>query len=122
VHPAIAVAVLLAAGAGAPTVSVWWEWISRTLQLIQPASQGFVPDIVLVGAGSLAVQITTMWLLSRSLGIEIGFAALALGTSGGVLAQVIPISLAGTGPAQLGSGLPFAAYRTTRAATTAANS
>jgi Lysylphosphatidylglycerol synthase TM region len=112
VHPAIAVAVLLAAGAGAATVAVRRGWIARMLQLVQSAGQRFMRGLVLVGAASLLVQllsITTMWLLSRWLGIEIGFAALALGTSGGMLAQVIPISLAGAGPAELGSGLLFAA-------------
>jgi hypothetical protein len=67
---------------------------------------------MVVGAASLAVQllsIATMWLLARRLGIEIGFAALALGTSGGMLGQVIPVSLAGAGAAELGSGLLFSA-------------
>ncbi len=50
-----------------------------------------------------------LWLLAQWLGINIGFAPIALGVTGGALASVIPISLAGAGPAELGAGLLFAA-------------
>ena len=112
VHPVIAVAVLAVVTGGAAAVAVRRGWIARILELLRAGGRRFMRGIVVVGVASIAVQllsIATMWLLARWLGIEIGFAALALGTSGGMLAQVIPISLAGAGAAELGSGLLFAA-------------
>lgn len=111
-HPVIAVTVLLAAGAGAAAVAIRRGWFARMVQLLRSAGPRFLRGLVIVGIASIVVQllsITTLWLLSRWLGIEMGFAALALGISGGMLAQVIPVSLAGAGPAELGSGLLFAA-------------
>jgi hypothetical protein len=112
VHPATVVAVLLVAGVGAGAIAIRRGWIAPLLAGIRAARNHYLRGLLFVGVTSLVVQllsITTVWLLSRWLGIELGFAALALGTSGGMLAQVIPISLAGAGPAELGSGLLFAA-------------
>lgn len=59
---------------------------------------------------SIAVQILTvlaLWLLSRWIGIDLSLAGIALGATGGALAQILPISLAGAGPAEIGSALLF---------------
>jgi len=112
VHPAAVVVVLFIAGVGAGAIAIRRGWIAAFIAGVRGARNRFTRSILLVGMTSLVVQllsITTMWLLSRWLGIELGFAALALGTSGGMLAQIIPVSLAGAGPAELGSGLLFAA-------------
>ena len=116
VHPAIAVTALITVMGAVAAIALRRGWIARIVQLVRSEGRRFTRGIMVVGAASLAVQllsIATMWLLARWLGIEIGFAALALGTSGGMLAQVIPISLAGAGAAELGSGLLFAAYGAT---------
>lgn len=112
VHPAIVVVILLVAGVGAGAIAIRRGWIAPLIAGIRGGRSQFMRGILLVGVTSLVVQllsVTTMWLLSRWLGIELGFAAVALGTSGGMLAQIIPISLAGAGPAEFGSGLLFAA-------------
>jgi len=112
ISPVTVVVILLVAGVGAGAIAIRRGWIAPLLAGIRAARNQFMRGILFVGVTSVVVQllsITTMWLLSRWLGIELGFAALALGTSGGMLAQIIPISLAGAGPAELGSGLLFAA-------------
>lgn len=112
VHPAVAIAVLLVILGLAAAVAVRRGWIRQVLVPIHSAGPRLIRGAMLVGGESILIQllsITTLWLLARWLGIDLSFAALALGTSGGMLAQVIPISLAGAGPAELGSGLLFAA-------------
>ena len=42
-------------------------------------------------------------------GIDLGLYAIALGVTGGALASVIPVALAGAGLTELGAGLLFAA-------------
>lgn len=87
------------------------SWRSvRVRRLIELGGSRLLRGATVAMTMSIAVQILTvlaLWLFSRWLGIELSLAGIALGATGGALAQILPISLAGAGPAEIGSALLF---------------
>ncbi len=111
-NPVILMAVSVAIAVIAMTTLGRRRWIPKVQQLIRSSGGRFARGVVVVGAASIATQllsVATMWFLAQWLGIDVDLAVIALGTCGGMLAQVVPISIAGAGAAELGSGLLFVA-------------
>jgi len=75
-------------------------------------SRGFAGNSCVSLALSFSTQsftIVAVWSGCRWLGIDLAPANVALGVTGGALAQVIPISVAGAGPGEVAAGLLSAA-------------
>ena len=91
-------------------------WITRIKSALHEAKSRLWRGLTTATAISITIQLFAaleLWLLAQWLGINIGFAPIALGVTGGALASVVPISLAGAGSAELGAGLLFAAVGAT---------
>jgi len=93
-----------------------FDWTTRIKSALHEAKSRLWKGLITSTAISITIQLFAaleLWLLAQWLGINIGFTPIALGVTGGALASVIPISLAGAGPAELGAGLLFTAVGAT---------
>ncbi len=112
VHPTIVVIVFLAVAITGIFIAQRRGLIAQMKSVLHEARSRMWRSLWVITAISLAIQLfaaVELWLLAQWLGIDLGLSAIALGVTGGALASVIPISLAGAGPAELGAGLLFAA-------------
>ena len=86
-------------------------WLARLREAVD-ATRGrrrlLVPAaalVLLMQAGTIAA----VWCAARWLGLDAGWAALALGISIGTLGQIVPLTFAGAGPAEVAGAAVFMA-------------
>ena len=116
IHPLIVIIVFLVVFFTGLFFAKRFGWITRIKSALHEAKLRLWRGLTTATAISITIQLFAaleLWLLAQWLGINIGFAPIALGVTGSALASVIPISLAGAGPAELGAGLLFAAVGAT---------
>ena len=116
VHPVVVSIVFLGVSLPSFFFAQRFGWITRIKSALHEAKSRLWRGLTTATAISITIQLFAaleLWLLAQWLGINIGFAPIALGVTGGALASVVPISLAGAGSAELGAGLLFAAVGAT---------
>ncbi len=102
-------------GAGAVLVAWRLGWLRKLADAVRETRgrRGLlVPATALVLVMQLAT-ITSVWLAARWLGLPTPWVALAFGISVGTLGQVVPVTFAGAGPAEVAGAAAFLALGAT---------
>lgn len=109
--PAWLIAIVSIVGAGAVLLAWQLDWFGKLGEAIR-STRGhralLIPATMLVLLMQ-AATITATWFAAQWLGLETSWIALAFGISVGTLGQVVPITFAGAGPAEVAGAAAFLA-------------
>ena len=112
VHPVIIVIVFFAVAMAGMLIAQRRGWITQMNAALRGARSRVCRIFWFILTISLGIQLLAvleLWLVAKWLGTDWALSSIALGVTGGALASVNPVSLAGVGRAELGAGLLYAA-------------